>query len=180
MDIGKRIKQLREDQGLTLKNVADASNLSVGFLSQVERNITDPSIVSLKKIAEALGVKLKDFFEKLPEKKVVVRKDERNKLLIGGSSKIVYEILAPAIDRKMEPILKVVEPKASSGEVEGHEGEEFAFILQGTLELWIGNDSYVLEEGDSVYFDASQPHLYKNPGLEKCICVWVVTPPTFS
>ncbi|MBZ4653919.1 MAG: Transcriptional regulator [Peptococcaceae bacterium] len=179
VDIGKRIKQLREERGLTLKNIADNTGLSVGFLSQVERNITDPSIASLKKIAEVLGIKLKEFFEKVPEKKVVVRKDERNKLLIG-SSKIVYELLAPAMNRKMEPILKMVEPNASSGEVDGHEGEEFAIILQGVLEVCIGNEVYVLQEGDSIYFDANQPHLYRNPGTEKCICIWVVTPPTFS
>jgi len=179
VDIGKRIKQFREEKGLTLKNVSDATGLSVGFLSQIERNITDPSIASLKKIADVLGVKIKEFFEKMPEKKLVVRRDERNKLLLGNS-KIMYELLAPSMDRKMEPLLKVIEPKASSGMVEGHEGEEFACVLEGTLEVCIGDETYILEEGDSIYFNADQPHLYKNPGVKKCVCIWVTTPPTFS
>ena len=178
-DLGKRIKELREERELTLKGVADITGLSIGFLSQIERNITDPSIASLKKIAEALGVKLKEFFETNPEKKIVIRKEERSKLLVSGS-KIVYEILAPAFDRKMEPILKTVEPQATSGQVEGHEGEEFALILEGCLEVCVGDDVYELCEGDSIYFSANQPHLYKNPGKDKCVCFWVVTPPTFS
>jgi len=179
LDLGKRIRQLREERGLTLKGLSEKTGLSIGFLSQVERNITEPSIASLKKISNAFGVKIKEFFENIPEEKIVIKKDERSKLLIGGS-KIVYELLAPAMDRKMEPMLKLIEPNASSGQVDGHEGEEFAVILEGGLEVCIGDEIYVLEEGDSIYFDASQPHLYRNSGKEKCICIWVVTPPTFS
>lgn len=178
--LGKRIKQMREERELTLKNVSEVTGLSVGFLSQVERNITDPSIASLKKIADAFGVKITEFFEKVSQKNFVIKKDERSKLLLGNS-KVVYELLAStAMERKMEPILKIIESGAFSGQVDGHEGEEFAFILEGCLEVSVGDDSFFLEEGDSIYFDAKQSHMYKNVGDKKCVCIWVVSPPTFS
>lgn len=177
--LGNSIKKLREERNLTLKNVSEMTGLSIGFLSQVERDITDPSISSLKKIAEAFGVRITEFFEKYPDENCIVRKEQRSKLLLGNA-KVIYELLAPSKERKMEPILKTIEPNACSGKVEGHEGEEFALIIQGKLEVCLGDKVYILEEGDSIYFDANQPHQYKNNTKDTCVCVWVVTPPAFS
>ncbi|KJS19802.1 MAG: hypothetical protein VR72_17260 [Clostridiaceae bacterium BRH_c20a] len=178
--LGITIKGIRESKGLTLKNVSEMSGLSIGFLSQIERSKTDPSIASLKKIAEAFKVKINDFFEKVSiEENIIIKKSERSKLFLDNS-KVVYELLSPIRDRKMEPILKTIGPNATSGRVDGHEGEEFAFVLAGKLEISLGEKTYDLEEGDSVYFDASQPHSYRNREKENCVCIWVVTPPTLS
>jgi transcriptional regulator with XRE-family HTH domain len=179
-EIGIKIRRTREEHGLTLSEVAQMTGLSVGFLSQVERNIADASVSSLKKIATAFNVKLKDFFENTERHTNLVRKNERSKIFIGHS-KAVYELLAPnVVNRSMEPIYKTLKPGISSGLVDGHVGEEFLLVLQGRLQVQVGSEFNVVEEGDSLYFNASQAHCYKNIGDEDVVCIWIVTPPTFT
>lgn len=179
VEVGKKIKAIRKEKEMTIKELSQLSNLSSGFLSQLERNISDASISSLKKIAIALNVKVKDFFESNGEDSLVIRKNERRKLLIGDS-KNVYELLAPNIIKKMEPICKKIKPEAQSGIVEAHEGEEFVLVTQGTMQIHAGNQTYTLQEGDSLYFNANQPHSYKNIGDIEAVCIWVVTPPSLT
>lgn len=179
-EIGSKIKRTREEHGLTLREVSEMTGLSVGFLSQVERNIADASVSSLKKIATAFNIKMKDFFETTERNTNLVRKNERNKIFIGNS-KAVYELLAPnVVNRSMEPIYKTLKPGVSSGFVDGHVGEEFLLMLQGKLQVQVGSEISVVEAGDSLYFNANLAHCYKNIGDEDVICVWVVTPPTLT
>lgn len=179
-DIGARIRILRESRNLTLREVSEKTGLSIGFLSQIERNIADASISSLKKIAAAFGLKISHFFESTPKNTNLVKKNERNRLYFENS-KTTYELLAYQVEnRVMEPIYKILKPGSFSDVVDGHEGEEFLIMLQGQLEIQVGDETNLVEEGDSFYFSANQSHSYRNTGDIDAICVWVVTPPTFN
>ncbi|MEL7624512.1 MAG: XRE family transcriptional regulator [Clostridiales bacterium] len=179
-DIGARIRSLRENRSMTLREVSEKTGLSIGFLSQIERNIADASIASLKNIAEAFDLKISYFFENTPKKTNLVKKNERSRLYMENA-KATYELLAYQVEsRIMEPIYKILKPGSFSGVIDGHEGEEFLIMLQGQLEIQVGDEVNLVEGGDSFYFSANQPHSYRNTGDIDAICVWVVTPPTFN
>jgi len=177
-NIGMRIKQTREEKQLTLKQLSDYSGLSIGFISQIERNQADPSLASLKKLTFALGLKMKDLFESEDHVHVIVKKGEGAMLDVDSSTRC--ELLAPAIDKTMEPMIKDIAPGGESGLVDGHAGEEFIWVIEGTLQVSLGETRHLLSEGDSVYFKANQTHAWKNVGTVLCRAMWVMTPPSYS
>lgn len=178
MNIGYRVRARRQEQGLSLRDLAGRSGLSVSFLSQVERDLARPSISSLKQVADALGVKVLDLLaDPAHQHATVLRRDERP---VWNLSRVRYELLTTVNGRKMEPQLVTYEPGGDSGDHPvTHEGEEFGMVLQGRAECWIGEELVVLQEGDCVYFDASVPHRMRNAGPEPCVWLHVVTPPSF-
>jgi len=179
VSIGSTIRSVRELRQLRIKDLADASGLSPAQISQVERDLANPSISSLKRIANALGVSLGSLVEdSSPERAPVVRRKERKKLI--PNDKITYELLSPNLAVKMELIHIIFEENASTGdELYSHPGEEGGVVLQGTMEVTVGTEIYVLEEGDSIYFNAETPHRYRNIGSGKLTGVWAITPPSF-
>ena len=176
--LGTHLKTLRENKGYTLKQTAEISGLSIGFISQVERGQADPSLSSLKKLANALGVKLSALFEQDSVRHVLVQKGQGQILQI--SSGVHCELLATALNKSMEPMIKSVAPGGESGLVDPHAGEEFIWIIEGVLQVEIGNSTYVLNEGDSVFFQAMQTHAWKNIGSDVCRALWITTPPCYS
>lgn len=177
VQIGERLRFWREEKGYTLKKVSELSGLSVGFISQVERSQTDPSIASLKRLTNALGIRLKDLFEHDAASVAVVRKGDAPKMYFSGN--IVGEVLAPSIDKQMEPIFKHIPSGAESGCISAHAGEEFVWILGGQLTLSVGSDTYVLDTGDSIYFKADKDHswIVQNSA---CDALWIITPPIYT
>ena len=181
--IGKRMRDLRKAKGLTLKQLAAETGLSVGYLSQLERQDADPSITALNVIGKALGVGINWFFpdpEELnnPEASIVVRADKRRSLRF--SSGLRDELLSPSLAGKLELILTTFEPGASSGdELYSHAGEEAGYITEGQLELTIDDQVILLDPGDAFHFESSKPHRYHNPGKIKTVLVWVMTPPHY-
>ena len=178
MTLGSHLKMLREERGYTLKQTAEISGLSIGFISQVERGQTDPSLSSLKKLAGALGVKLGDLFDQDTAAHVLVKSGEGNILRIDSA--VYCELLATSLSKAMEPMIKYISPGGESGLVDPHAGEEFIWIIEGTLQLMLGDTTYLLQKGDSVYFQSNQTHAWKNPGKELCRAMWVMTPPCYS
>ncbi len=180
-DLGLTIRRLRESRQLSLKEVAARSGLTQSFLSQVERNLTSPSVASLRKVAQAFGVPLTELFQGpvMPENRVVRRAERRQ--LIHPSRQWRDYLLTPNLTGKLQVILSVIEPSGGSGEEPyAHDSdEECVIILHGRLEFWVGPDRYVLEEGDSIVFESRTPHRNRNPGPERAEVLWITTPPSY-
>src|SRR5216684_3955341 len=168
-DLGATIRKLREGRQLSLKEVAARSGLTQSFLSQVERNLTSPSVASLRKVAQAFGVPLTALFQgpTTPEDHVV-RRNERRQLIHPKRQWRDY-LLTPNLTGKLQVILSVIEPGGGSGdEAYAHDSdEECVLILRGRLEFWVGSDWYLLEEGDSIVFESRIPHRNSNPGPDQ-------------
>lgn len=180
-DLGATIRRLREERNLSLKEVAMRSDLTPSFLSQVERNLTSPSVASLRKVAQAFGVPLTALFQgpSMPENHVVRRKDRRQ--LIHPRRQWSDYLLTPNLTGKLQVILSVIEPGGGSGdEAYAHDSdEECVIILRGRLEFWVGSDWYLLEEGDSIVFESRVPHRNSNPGPGQAEVLWITTPPSY-
>lgn len=174
LNLGNKIRKLRKLRSLTLQEVSNLTGLSKPLLSQIENNIAAPPIATLIKISTALGVKISHFFQEQEENEriVVVRKDDRYsvKRLIHHhtGSKVGYrwESLAyPMVRKQMEPFIVEIDPKAESDLMyNDHEGEEFHFVLDGMVEFRSGDQVHLLEKGDSIYFDSSNPHALRGVG----------------
>lgn len=164
--VGERIKALREQKGLSLKDLADLTGFSTALLSQMENHLLSPSLGTLIKLARAFGVRVGDFLgETEGEPFTIVRKDERRKVSRFASKEGVkygysYESLGfEKKDRKMEPFIVTLEPATvKTAKTSVHEGEEFIFVLEGEMEVVLGNHTDVLYPGDSIYYDSTIPH----------------------
>lgn len=167
VEIGKSIKKLRVQHGMTLRELGERSNLSISYLSLVERGKTSISFSSLKKIAEALGVSEKELSIKSSSSPGrVARSYELSAICLSGS-KFIYHSLRgeiPAEKRKMEPVLVTILPGQTREDVApySHEGEEFGFILEGTLTFIVENKSYDLVPGDSLHIPSRISHNWAN------------------
>lgn len=182
--LGARVRELRRLKGVTLATLATRTNVSIGHLSEVERGLAAPSIKLLHDASHALGVQIGWFYQSTgqvrPEERgVVVRSDARRRLSFQGLG-ITDDLLSPSLTGKLELLLCTFEPGAYSGEEPySHDGEEAGYVLEGTLELWVGARHFVIEAGDSFTFKSTEPHRYGNPGKRKAVVVWAITPPTF-
>jgi len=177
-EVGAELRQLRTSKSLTLEQVAERSGLSTSFLSQVERGICSPSIVSLEKICEALEIPAGELLRgdsglPLDEQNgsPVVRRDEGLKLQIGAYP-VWYEYIGGTCpDREIEVIVHKI-PAGHRSDLVGHDGEEFGYVLEGQFLLQTESGEYILEEGDSYHFMASRAHGYG--ALEKSPAVVLV------
>jgi len=167
------------EKNLSLKDLAEKVSLTASFLSQVERELAEPSITSLRKIAEALEVPIFYFLLDDENSSPVVRKNER-KTLKFPESHVVFELLSPDLNRQMEVMIARLEVGAvSCNEPLSHPGEECIFVLQGAMDIEIGEEHYVLEEGDSIYYFAAIPHRLSSVGEEDLVFLSAITPPRF-
>ncbi len=175
--IGKKIRKIRLEKNLTLKSLADRTGLTSSFLSQVERDIADPSINSLRKVADALDVPIFALLVSEEEPNPVVRKDERKTLRLPNSQ-MSYELLTPDLNRSMEVFISRLAPGGSSSTVV-HKGEECTLVLEGSLEITIANETYLLNEGDSIYLQGAIPHNMVNLEEKELVILSCITPPQF-
>ncbi|WP_157216009.1 helix-turn-helix domain-containing protein [Flavisphingomonas formosensis] len=174
--IGAAIRDRRRRLGMTLQALADASGLSVPFLSQVERNLAMPSLVSLTSIAGALGVEMSYFVGAPSAGQIVRRGDEPEYLQLGGAP-VVYTLLSGRHEeRKMEALLIAIPPGISSP-VAHREGEGFWYIMEGEIEMWLGQEHFLLRAGDSAHFDQRHPYRMRNGSEREVRMLWVGTPP---
>lgn len=174
---GLRFRRLRLKRGLSLAQVARATNVSVGFLSALERGQMRSSIATLQRIARFYGTNILSMFDTNGDAQLLVRPSQRK--ILETSPKVRMELLAWG-NTAMEPHLFRIKPGGTSGEPYTHEGEEFLHVLRGEFEIWLHNHGrYLLKSGDSLYFESSTPHRWKNPGRTEAWILWVNTPPTF-
>jgi len=180
--IGEQLRELRQLKNLTLKEVAEKAGISVGYLSQLERNHSRLPIGVLKKISDALGVHINWFFQQQPagdaaERDIVVRADQRRRLSFTGLG-ITEELLSPNLSGPLELLLSTIAPGADSEDY-SHDGAEAGLVLSGTLELWVSGRHFTLNEGDSFSFKSTEIHRCANPGGSPTRVLWVVTPPHY-
>ena len=174
---GQRFRRLRVRRGLSLAQVAKATGVSVGFLSALERGQMRSSISTLRRIARFYRTNILSLFETAAENPRLVRPRQRK--ILQTSPAVRMELLAWG-QTAMEPHLFRIKSGGGSGESYSHEGEEFLHVLRGEFEIWLnGREHYRLQPGDSLYFESSTPHRWKNPGRAETWLLWVNTPPTF-
>lgn len=171
LDIGSQVKHLRNLRDLTLQDLSEMTGLSKPNLSQIENNLVTPPIATLLKISVALGVSIGHFFKEAHQDNsiVVVRKEDRYGVVKGPHITHIgyqYEPLAyPRIEKNMEPFIVEMEERESEAiEFNNHRGEEFLYVLEGTLEFHSNDTILRLNEGDSIYFDSVVPHGYRGIG----------------
>jgi transcriptional regulator with XRE-family HTH domain len=181
-DLGSQIRDLRRAKGLNLSDLSRLTGKSIGYLSQVERNLSEPTLRGLQDLSNALGVQIGYFFhetEPVPadEQGLIVRKNRRKRLNYHNG--VVDHLLSPNLSGQLELLLAEFEPGYSSGDSITHKGEEAGLVLSGALDIWIGDKRFSLQEGDSFTFNSSTPHRFENNRTDKTVVVWAITPPTY-
>ena len=181
--LGDRVRQLRKRRRLTLAQLAEGCGLSVGYLSQIERNLAEPSINALFSIAHHLGVTVQWFFsgdeQAVPpeEHGYVIR--AANRLRVNFAQGIVDELLTPRMSLALEMILSRMPPDTEASQPYSHEGDEVGLVISGQMELWVGDRHFLLKAGDSFSYSSREPHRYRNPGPGETVVIWAISPPTY-
>jgi transcriptional regulator with XRE-family HTH domain len=196
VEVGQQLRAVRRSKGITLTQLAALTNLSRSFLSQIEAGTANPSVGTLKKVADALGLTMAALFsegesdvgnaneaEGRQGKPVaspvrVVRRDRRKILQWPGRPWKTY-LLTPNLQGKLEVLLNELEPGDTFDESYTHEGEEFGLVLEGSYEVTVGDEVYVLEAGDSISYPSHLPHKMRVVGDRPVKALWVITPPSF-
>lgn len=180
--IGEQLRELRLIKGFTLKEVAKQVGISVGYLSQLERNQSRLPIGVLKKISDMLGVHMNWFFQSAHEgdpneRDLVVRAHQRRRMSFTGLG-ITEELLSPNLSGPLELLMSTLQPGADS-ENYSHDGAEAGVVIAGTLDLWVADRHLVLHTGDSFSFKSSEVHRCANTTQEPTQVLWVITPPHY-
>lgn len=177
MELGTKIKRLRLQNNLTQEELADRCELTKGYISQLENELTSPSITTLEDILNALGTTFADFFKDEKEEKVVFTEAEFIEK-VADTHKIEW-LVPNAQKNELEPIRVTVEPHTTLEEDVPHEGEEFGYVISGRVWLHIGQAAYCVKKGEVFYFTSDKPHRLENRTNEKAVVLWVASPPTF-
>jgi transcriptional regulator with XRE-family HTH domain len=189
MELGAKIRTLRRQRGMGLDEFSRRSGVSKSLISLIERNISVPTVRSLEKIVKALGISISSLYHEIENtgesaesqgKFLVVRKGERKKLLMGRErGGAHYELLTPDYQRKLQLVYMHFPAGKKSGRFISHEGEECGVVLEGILRVQLGDHEIILEDGDSISFPSTVPHLLENIGDIEVRAFWANTPPTF-
>jgi transcriptional regulator with XRE-family HTH domain len=177
--LGSKIRKLRRSKGLSLADLAEKINKTSSYLSQVERGLAEPSITALREIASALDIPIFYFLLDNEKHNSVVRKNERKVLQFPGSH-LTFELISPDLSHQMEIIRARIEPGSCTCDKPlSHRGEECTLVVEGKMEIQIGDKKFILEEGDSIYYIASIPHKITSIGDKDLVFVSSITPPEF-
>lgn len=177
MEIGQRIKQLRTQNKLTLEELASRCELSKGFISQVERDLTSPSIATLSDIVEALGINLAQFFKEERDEKLVFTQEDF--FIDDKETCTIHWIVPNAQKNDMEPIMLELKPDQRSDLITPHNGEEFGYVLNGKVCLVINNKKHIVKKGQTFYIKGMHDHYILNDTKLDSKVLWVCTPPIF-
>lgn len=191
MSIGRKMRLLRDERDMKGKELATAAGVSPSLISQIEHGTTTPSIDVLRRIASALQVPVGEFFGEQNDtlfkttrpsqvgRSSVVRANARKKLMLPKSN-LVYELLTPDLQGTLELLWIEIGPGLPfPREPSVHQGEEADVVIKGRIHIWVDDEEYVLEEGDSITFDSSRPHRTANLDGEPAIVICAITPPSF-
>jgi transcriptional regulator with XRE-family HTH domain len=180
LKVGARLRTLRRERGLTIEQVASAAGLTKGFISQLERDTTTPSISSLARICDALGVRMSDVFASAGSDAVrLIRRGERPATDWNPN----HFLLSPPQEGRLQAIESSIPPAGGAGdELYSFPGDvEFVYVLAGSLELRVGAETYVLQEGDALTYPLREPHTWANPSADTPARVlWVAVPNPYS
>ncbi|CAH0221507.1 XRE family transcriptional regulator [Peribacillus simplex] len=178
IDIGKKVEKYRKAKGMSSRELAKLAEITPSMLSQIERGLANPSIQTLKVLAKTLNVPTFSFLlEETITEDLIVRSSKRKEMIIDNLS---YELLSPDFTGNLATAIMKVPPNISSSENPlEHRGEEVAFILEGKIKLYLGEEEYILEAGDSVKIPANFKHKWENNFSQNAAVLFSVTPPAF-
>ena len=179
MEIGDKIRRLRVAKQLTQEELANRCELSKGFISQLESDLTSPSIATLIDILDILGTNLTEFFSEDTNEKIAFSKDD---MFETENEELKYNLmwLVPNAQKNdMEPIMITIKPGGQYIEEEPHEGEEFGYVLSGAIYLHLGEKKVKVRKGESFYFKPKANHYISNAGKISAKVIWISTPPSF-
>lgn len=174
MELGERLKNIRKTKGMTLQKLSEMTNLSMGFLSNIERDLSSPTISHLQKICGALNIALVELIQPSDDNKILVKKEERQEIFYSKTSKIKYELITEG-QKSLNGICITMEEGADYGKISyGHSSDEIGIVVKGTMQMEVEGKQYIINEGDTIYIKANVPHKYKNIGSGQCISYWVL------
>jgi len=177
--LGNKIRKLRISKGINLTAFAKKISKTPSYLSQVERGMASPSIMALREISKALNVPIFYFLIGDEKQSAIVRKNER-RVLQFPKSHLTYELLSPDLSHQIEMIRTRIEVGASTcSKPLPHEGEECTLVMEGKMKIQVGDEFFVLEEGDSIYYLASISHKITSIGDKDLIIISAITPTNF-
>ncbi len=179
MQIGNKIKRMRLEYGLTQEELADRCELTKGYISQLERDLTSPSIATLKDILDCLGSSIPEFFNDQKTEQVVFKAQD---IFVKEEEEKGYKInwIVPNAQKMdMEPIILELSESGETYEDNPHQGEEFGYVLSGSILLILGKERYRVKKGECFHFKTNQPHSIKNSGRKTAQVLWISTPPSF-
>jgi DNA-binding transcriptional MerR regulator len=175
--VGEQLARCRRQLGMTLTAVSERTGLSPSFLSSLEQGQANPSVATVQKLAHLYQTNVLSLFGYKDDVRRLVRPSDRK--VLAPSRGVHMELLAFG-DRLMEPHIFRVAPGAGSGGSYDHQGEEFLYMLDGTIEIWLDEvERYVLTPGDSLYFESALSHRWRNVGKKEATILWVNSPATF-
>jgi len=179
MDIGGKIKQLRLLNTLTQQELADRSELSKGYISQLERNIITPTIATLQDVLTGLGTNLSEFFSGTYATQIVFKKKDMVTKKDEAEGRQIMWVVPDCQKNAMEPINISLQPGGMSYQDDPHEGEEFGYVMEGSIKLEINDKKHTVTKGQSFYFKSDAKHLIRNTTNKKAVVLWISTPPSF-
>ena len=180
LQLGPRIRSLRQARHVTLRELAERAGVTESFLSQVEREVTSPSIASVQRIARALDLGIAELFADEAPLGRVVRRADRRRIAYPGLN-ATDEFLTAGRNGRLQVILTTIEPGGGTGdEAYTHDSdEEVVIVLEGRLDLWVGDEHHRLDTGDTVAHSSRLPHHNRNPGPGRAVVLFCSTPPSF-
>lgn len=175
--IGYKIRQLRQNKGLTLKQLASLTQTTAGYISQLERDLVDPSLSTLRRIAAVLQTPLFSLLDN--NESFLVQSHKRQKMTFPDST-IIHELLTPANISQFLMLTTHLAPKTwSNDEPISHNSQEWILVTKGSIEVYTQKETYILHEGDSIYLKENTPHNIYNPNTSESVCISSMTPATF-
>lgn len=179
MNIGRKIKRLRQEKNLTQDELALRCELSKGFISQLERDLTSPNLSTLADILETLGITLREFFSEDKDEKIVFSTNDFFEAENEDMGYSVEWIIPNAQKNEMEPILLTLRPQGRYKEETAHSGEEFGYVLYGNIVIHLGNKSIKAKKGECFSYKPNNNHCISNNGKTDAKILWVSSPPSF-
>ena len=177
MDIGAKLRDTRVRLGLTQEELANRCEVTKGYISQLENNKMSPSIETLEYVLEVLGISLSDFFHEDEQQKIVFREEDQN-VKDFGDHKITWLIPTSQV-LSMEAIRVDLEPLAATSVDAPHPGEEYGYVIKGSIEVWNGKQMTICNKGESFYLQDLKSHYLKNRLKTEATILWVSNPPSF-
>lgn len=179
MDIGNRMKELRIQYGLTQQELADRAELTKGFISQLERNQNTPSVSTLLDIIQCLGTTPAEFFTNEEPEQIVFKETDYFEKINEDCKHMIEWVVPNAQKNAMEPVRLTLPPGGTSDVLLPHSGEEFGYVIKGSVRIHYGGKSYTARAGESFYFKAGKKHYIENTSGRDAILIWVSNPPSF-
>lgn len=178
--IGYKILERRKEKGLTLQQLAELTDLTPGYLSQIEHDKASPSISSLKALADALDLRIIDLFaDDIIKEPKVMTEDQWPRVYIPDWQSNTRRLTRIAANKRMQPFFTIIEPGGACAGAYAHPGEEFVFVIEGELTFTIGEEVHRVGPMTALYYSSLQKHSWKNEGSQPCKLLWVLSPPSF-